>query len=514
MNHELERQPAAEPHAPMTSERSASPRRGERNVSQMAQSRRASQVGGQGVMAYYQALAARDKQADNIVSEEDAADHCEALAEDARALIQRFVQDVRAGLKPWATQRQQPELRFDDEPLNALYRAFESDWAALPSNRGGLLGSPQSVHSDPLAKAALIRQLNSGYTPQLIKEISCLNLGALIQYVSLLGLETSSIQHRYTLTTQLALSTGGEVVVGLNGSAGLYKVKYENDLQMSWSMSFYCEKIGVSFGQSLSPISVNVETSFGGGAVNGGSAVGAQYLGSSFFHHALVEFGGVEALAGGGYGVGYLTLTDLERSLTFDTSGVVVRFGTDCVGSAGATLGVGRTLPVGDEPEGFVMPPVEDKAMAPVSQQWAPLIQAAVFFPTGASALDDRDLRDIERVVNAIRARYEANPSAGFQIQLIGRASRRWQASGSEADAQEHNLSLATARTSAVRDELNGRLGGLNCQLSTSSQMAEATALSSDPARDSDDAIERSVYIGVFYDACQGFHASIAPQRP
>lgn len=441
---------------------------------------------------------------DNFVEENEGTGECFAIEDDAHVLIDRFVTEAREAIEGWAAIRTSTDLRFDASALDQRHMQFLKDWMALESNLGPN-DSPVSFQNTPEAVEEVRRRLNAGTIPQFVQEIRIFNNGALHGYAEVLGIEDSLVSHDYELLTTFGISGGGgEALVG-EVALNFYEVRYSNSLGMSWSQSTTCLSGGVGLGVSTVPVSVNMSSSLGKAQMNAGSRSSIEYFGPEFFDGAAITYTNAEALTGGGVAVGALSFTNLDRTFTFDTSGMIVRAGTDDVGAASGTLGAGVCgSPSTDE--GISLGDVKSVAEESNDGEWEALIEAGVFFPTGDAALDGDDIQTVQDVVRAIVRHEQGSPGDVFRIAVVGSASNRWRGDTGEATPEELNEAVATDRASAVRAALEVELGELAHEFTDGvfdeSIMADLVRSSSSADPDDNSQIDRSVYIAVYYNGC------------
>lgn len=445
---------------------------------------------------------------DNVLSVNEDTGECAALGDDAEVLLDALVTRARELFEAWTTVRNGPDLRFDDSELQDLLHQFTLDWMGLESNTG-----PVAWYNDPIAHAEIVRRLGSGNIPQYVREIRVFNPGALHSYAEHLGISAQRVEHQYQLLTTFAVSGGaGEGLVG-EAAISAYEVRYSNDLGMSWSQATICGSVGGGVGAGLSPVSVNVESSLGTGDINAGSADSMEYYGPDFFDGALIGYLNAEAINGGGISISGITFTNFDQTLTFNTSGLILRVGTDMVGSVSATGGGGICWYWSTE-DGVDMgdpDPAEEQSR---EGEWVSLIEAAVFFPTGDSSLDGDDQATLQGVISAIMRHESASPGDIFQVQVIGRASNQWDGNPGDSSPQELNAALAASRAAAVRGALLEGLASVQHDFTegvigqSTMQSLSRSSSSADP--NDNGQIDRSVYVGVSYNTC-GEEGSVEP---
>jgi hypothetical protein len=365
---------------------------------------------------------------------------CIGLHEERQDLIDAFVEDARSLVEVWARIRGTPDLdSFNGNALCDRLTQFELDWVLLPSNTGGGPDrrQPISIWNHDPGLREIRRQLRSGRFRRYIQEIELFNPFETCDFVNLVEVDPTNVQHRYSLQVNVGLQAGAGKLVLLKQLLApiAFPMKTTSECRGA-SISWHIRR-GGGAGASVSPISVNVDTSLGTDVVNAGSASTWSYKGPFFFNGSLVGYTTGGASLGGGLEVSSINFQGMTRSLSFHTSGLTMRFGTDVVGSASATGGLGVAHRIG---------PVR------------PLIVANLYFITGDATLDASDLETIDEVIASILRRDQEHPGFRFSVNVVGFASRRYDFPPRGMTPREANEALAAERARVVAEELTQRL--------------------------------------------------------
>jgi len=424
---------------------------------------------------------------------------CFELGDDAESLIDAFILSAHDGIGAWAAIREGSDLDFDDSALDQQWLDFQTDWVDLSSNT-----VPTAFRETPEAWDEASRRLNSGTTPQYVQEIRMFNGGALHGYAELLGVEEDIQWHHYDLITVVAVSGGGGEGVTVEAAVASYEIRYSNTIGMSWSQNTQCGSVGAGFGLGT-PVSVNVESSLGDTDINAGSADTITYYAPDFFDAALLGYVAGDALGGGGVGIGAVQFSNLDDTITFDTTGLIARAGTDVVGKVGGSTGGGVCAnPTTDD--GVDLDEASPVEEAPREGEWEPLIEAAIFFPTGDAALDADDVETVKAVAAAAVEHERASRGDIFRVLVVGSASNRWRGETGEDSPEELNEALAGDRAEAVEAALDVELSELSHEFTQGvfdeSKMLALTRDSSAVDPDDNNQIDRSVYIRILYNPC------------
>ncbi len=212
----------------------------------------------------------------------------------------------------------------------------------------------------------------------------------------------------------------------------------------------------------------------GSNEINAGTANEMRYYPPSYFRANLVTATTASAGIGGGVAMGRMSFGDVD----FDTSGLILRFGTSDVGEAGVDIALGGFF-------GGSAYDVQDLAepqaaqLQPRAGQWVPVIAGRCHFRTEEARLDSEDEASIDRVVEAILRHERFYPGDLFRIGVKGFASQQW--STPQASAREYGVDTSDInQPGSTREERDSQTAErLNEELARNRARVTGTLLAS-----------------------------------
>lgn len=377
---------------------------------------------------------------------------CQGLHQEGLQLIEGFVSRAVSLIEVWGSQREREDFDFDSVALEQLLEGFKKRWVELESSPTGPHGEPVHLLNNGLALREVRARLFETMFPQYFKEIRIFNKVKLQGYADLLGVRADVINHHYDLFITVGGEVGVDVGLSVEGAWILYKIKYSNELGMSWSKTMKCESIGIGAGLGVSPISLNAFRSLEGTEVNMGAADSPTYFGRDFFKLTALSYAGAEVSAGAGGGVGHVMFFDSGGRLVFDTSGFSLKLGTNLAGNVGESIGGGYCHGLWGQEKPLKLP--DPEAPIPLQRSKSPMISATLYFATEEDQLDQSDIRTLRSVIRAIMEREVDSPGGEFQLKITGSASARWRQPKDMQTAEQANHDLASRRAQRVQQYL------------------------------------------------------------
>ncbi|MDF1515031.1 MAG: hypothetical protein P1S60_14565, partial [Anaerolineae bacterium] len=499
-----------------------------------------------------------DDQAENLYSERNFV----RITNEQQQQIDNFASRAQTLVAPWGELRQSvsgteggPDhgtyltgVRQIKSALHTTYRDFTRDFGETvttqptESGSGALILPPTHHHQVPfyqhnMARIELARQLNQGFFPQYFREIQTLHdldganlIGLKELMVQHAGLEFPRFAHTYRLRTIIGIEGGAGEVVTAGAFIRAFVIEYANELGMSWRVNTYGGALKVGAGVSLSPVEANIDSSMGSNEINAGTAREFRYCPPSYFRANLVSAQTAGAGVGGGYALGQISFGDV----TFDTTGLTVRFGTSDVGEAGVDIALGAFFG-GEAYDVQDLAEPQAAELQPRGAQWVPVIAGRCHFRTEEALLDSEDEANIDRVVEAIVRHERFYPGDVFRIGVKGFASQRWSTPTAsarrygvdtsdieeESSSQEERESLTAERLNEALARNRARIAGDALENRILARAGEFTPgvmdrstlhdnqyeviHVEDPDADTDAATNRYVQIAVYYnDTAEG----------
>ena len=418
---------------------------------------------------------------------------CPTLSDSEDTILRSFALAAHSLMLPWKAQRTTGNLRFDTQGLDQLFTNLLQRWGKRPEAE---TGGSRDLYSDATASSQLKLLLNKDGFASHVAEIRATNpLKGLGGYATILGIPQSSVTHSYTIKVFVAgdaeLSSDPSGLLSSNVEAGLYEIEYQNSMGMEWSQMAVGGKGYASFGVAAPGKSYNLTTSLGLETLNAATATSKLYYGPEFFSEA--EFAFVSADIAGpaiGTSAGVMTFQNGGQSLTFDTSGKLMPIGTDAKGSASASMGAGKLLPVGQEE--YIAVPGNTEKLARPTTNWVKLLQADFYFETGSAELRADSVGLLVRIGELAAVVGDSDPLIQFRAVISGSASPRWGENTEATIAEEKNSELAAKRADTISSSLTVELVE-TLQKEGLAEMNLSANVASDSPSNSNNATDRHV---------------------